>query len=457
MGIRLDWEIEAEQSHIQRAGEDAQTARRRRVARLRVLLFILVLIAISGGLVFFVFYRLQAVDAEIAQALRDTVDAEVTALRLGDYTAFSAAQRSASDAWMHTQQALFDDYQTLKLQSNVQLTGQILDLTIDQTRARVKVQEIIDGVPYSRVWFYWRYDDGWRHVPPDYTFWGDVKTYAAQGVTVRYQSVDDMLASTLGDKVSSWLQSACAALTCGDLPALSVEIVPDESLQTTWSPNNAWVLQVPSPYITRARSDMPFDLDMQFAVANLLAERLVAQASNNMQPVYPTDAYYLRQAIVSWLVGKFVQVNTNAFIISSLATNYGDAMVGRLLAALQPNSSVALLGQVIGVASLDQANFDWRDYLTWRVVTEDNLIRQRDDVNFLALYDTRDDTARNLASQRFSDVPLEVTKVIVSAQLEAGADGLPILRAVMQVGEKDNVTEQEVIFRLADGVWKRLN
>ncbi len=457
MGIRLDWEIEAEQSHIQRAGEDAQTARQRRIARLRLLLFIGVIVALLGGGIFFVLSRLQAVDAEIVQALRNTVDAEVTALRLGDFSAFSAAQRSASDAWMHSQQTLFDDYQTLKEQQDIQLTGQILDVTIDHTRARVKVQEIVDGVPYTRVWFYWRYDDGWRHVPPDYTFWGDVKTYAPQGVSVRYQTVDESLAGSLGDKLSGWLQTACAALTCGDLPTLSVEIVPDEALQTAWSSSDPWMLQVPSPYVRRARSDMPFDLDMQFTVANLLADRLVTQASNAMQPAYPADAYYLRSAIVSWLVGQFVQVNTNAFVINSLAANYGNEAVGRLLRAMQPDSSVALLAQVTGVASIEQANLDWRDYLTWRVVTEDDLIQKRDDVNFLALYDTRDDNARRLASERFSQIPAGVPKVIVSEQAETGADGIPLLRTVMQVGDKDNLTQQEVLFRLADGVWKRLN
>ena len=45
-----------------------------------------------------------------------------------------------------------------------------------------EVEEIIGGVPYGRVWFYWRYDDGWRHVPPDYTFWGDARTVEADGV-----------------------------------------------------------------------------------------------------------------------------------------------------------------------------------------------------------------------------------------------------------------------------------
>lgn len=457
MGIRLDWEIEAEQSRIQRAGEDAVTARRRRLARLRLLLFILVILGILAGGVFFILSRLQAVDDEIAQDLRNTVDAEVTALRLGDYAAFSAAQRSASDTWLNAQKALFDNYQDLKMQENVELTGQILDFTVDRTRARVKVQEILGGVPYTRVWFYWRYEDGWRHVPPDYTFWGDVQTYEPQGVSIRYQTVDSTLATTMGDKLSNWLQTACSILTCGNLPSLMVEVVPDETLQTSWSVSNPWLLQIPSPYINRARSDMPFDTDLQFSVANLLAERLVSQASGNMQPTYPTDAYYLRQAIVSWLVGRFVQVDTHAFVISSLAANYGDVSVAHLLSAMKPDSSVTLLGQVTGVASLEQANLDWRDYLTWRVVTEDNLIRQRDDTNFLDLYDTRDDAARNLASQRFSDIPAQVSKVIVSEQLETGANGQPVLRAVMQVGEKENATQQEVLFDLVDGVWKRLN
>lgn len=457
MGVRLDWEIEAEQTHIQRVGEDPRSARERRLARLRLLVFIFIIPAALVAAAAFILFRLQAVDEEIIQALRNTVDAEVTALRLGDFTAFSAAQRSASDAWFTSQKQLFDDYQNLKLEENLQLTGQILDLTVDKTRARVNVQEIMNGVPYTRVWFYWRYDDGWRHVPPDYTFWGDLKTSDSQGVSIRYQAVDSALAEAVTRDLTTWLQTACAALACRSLPSLTVEILPDETLQTSWSASNPWLLQLPSPYLRRARSDMPFDLDLQFAVANLLAERLVSQASNNLQPLYPSDAYYLRQAVISWLIGRFVQLNTNAFVINTLATNYSDPAVGRLLAAMQPDSTVALIGQITGVTSLEQTNLDWRDYLTWRVVTEDNLIRQRDDTNFLALYDTRDDIARSLASERFSQIPPEVPKVIISAQLESDASGIPTLRTIMQVGPNDSALQQEVFFRLADGVWKRLN
>ncbi|NWG16922.1 MAG: hypothetical protein HXY41_09825 [Chloroflexi bacterium] len=454
MGIKLDWEIEAEQTHVKSAREDPETKRRRRLARLRLLLFVLGVLAIFGAVVGFIYLRLEMVEFEIEELLRNTVDAEIAALRLGDWGAFSIAQRSASGEWLQKQETLFQEYQTLKLETDVQLTGRILDLTIDRTRARVAVEEIISGVPYTRVWFYWRYDDGWRHVPPDYTFWGDVRRFDGQGVSVRYQAVDAPLATSLGPRLEQWLQVGCAALSCGTLPVVMVDIVPDEGLQMSWSGNNPWLLQVPSPYIRRARADMPFDLELQFSAAGLLAERLVTLATNNLQPAYPADVYHLRQAVISWLVGRFVQMNTNSFLIGSLAQNYGETAVGRLLRLMQPDSDVRIFNDAVGAASLEQINLDWRDLLTWRLATEDELIRRQDAANFLALYDTRDPMVRELAYQRFATAPLELQKVVISAPLEIGADGTPQIRAVAQVGE-DPASRQQILFRLVDGTWRR--
>jgi hypothetical protein len=261
----------------------------------------------------------------------------------------------------------------------------------------------------------------------------------------------------MGAALDEWLKTACAALTCPQQPVISIDVLPDDALQVSWSANDAWAQQVPSPFITRARSDMPFDTDLQFAVAGLLAERLVALSSANMQPNYPADAYYLRQAVVSWLVGRFVHQDTNAFVIDSLARNYGDAAVGRLLDALQPGSDASVLAGAAGVSTLDQANLDWRDFLTWRLMTEDELIRRRDDASFLSLYDTRDENARNLASQRFTVIPGDVKRTVLSAPLEMGADGQPVLRATVQVQEAGGVLQGDVVFRLVDGVWRRAN
>lgn len=457
MGIRLDWEIEAEQGQIKSAGEDVIARRKRRVAWVRFIVFVGIVAGILGGIAALINWRLKSVDDQIAQLLRNTVDAEVAAIRIGDQSAFLAVQRSASDDWEQQQAQLFNEYQQLKLTQQIELTGQILDLNVSDMRARVEVQEIENGVPYTRVWFYWRYDDGWRHVPSDFTYWGDVATYEGQGVNVRYQTVDAPVATAMGTAMEEWLQTACGAINCAQPPTVNVDVLPDEGLQLQWSANDPWTLQVPSPYITRARSDMPFDTRLQFGVAGLLAERLVAASSANMQPTYPADAYYLRQAIVSWLVGKFVHKDTNAFVVDSLARNYGDAAVGRLLQAMQPGSDVSILAGAAGASSLDQANLDWRDFLTWRLMTEDELIRRRDDANFLNLYDTRDENVRNLASQRYTVIPGDVKRTVLSAPLEMGADGLPMLRAAVQVQEGANVSQEEVLFRLVDGIWRRAN
>ncbi len=457
MGIRLDWEIEAEQSHVRSGGEDPLAARQRRARRLRFLLVIVIVMALIGGAAAVVNWRLRAVDSQIEEVLRNTVDAEVAALRIGDLDAFTAVQRSASQDWLMAQEATFDHYQALKQGEQIQLTGQISDVAIDGTRARVQVQEIIDGVPYTQTWFYWRYEDGWRHVPPDYTFWGELETYEGQGVVARYRTVDEAFATALSTQLQEWLTTGCAALDCGSLPLIEVEVLPDETLQAGWSDSNPWAMRVPSPYVKRARADLPFALESQFPVANLLAERLVSTVAPELRPVYPTDAYYLRQAVVSWLVGKFVQVDTNAFVVSSLAQNYGDGAVGRLLRSMQPSSNADVIAGTAGVASLDAANLDWRDFLTWRLVTEDDVNRRRDEISFLSLYDTHDEAARAAASRRFSSPPAERKIVVLSALLETGQDGIPTLRAVVEFGEGAGLIREDVLFRLADGNWRRAN
>lgn len=456
MGIHLDWEIEAEQEHVRQAGEDPQSARRRRRARLRVILIILLVLGVFAGLIAGVFWRLRTVDEQVERALRNTVEAEVAALRIGDQSAYLSVQRSATGDWQSAQQALFDAYQSLKLQRDVRLTGRVVDATVNGLRGRVQVEEIIDGVPYTRIWFYWRYEDGWRHVPPDYTFWGDIKTFSGEGVSVRYNSVDDALAQAVGQKIESWLKMGCEAITCGSLPGMTVEIVPDEALPLSWSDSNPWQLQFPSPYTRLARLDMPFDLNLQLQVAGLLGERLVAVSSNEMQPTYPADAYYLRSAVGSWLVGRFVQVDTNSFLVASLAQNYGDQAVGRLLQAMTPDANASILNTVTGEASLEQANLDWRDFFTWRLALENELITRRDEGNFLALYDTRDEAVRGAAYTRYNTGVSGEQRIVVSIIPETPPNGDFILRAIVQVGG-DSGRQEAALFRVVDGGWRRAN
>ena len=450
MGIRLDWEIEAEREHKQQtAGEDPEMRRRRRRARLRFLLVVFILLALIGGAVAAVVFRLRQVDQLTEQVLRDTVAAEVAALRLGDREDFLDMQRSASENWLRQQDANFDRYQTLKQTEDVNLSGRVIAAAIDGSRGRVQVEEIIDGVPYGQAWFYWRYEDGWRHVPPDYTFWGEAKTLEADGVEVRYQTVDQAVAEAVAPRVAQWLRVGCAALACPEIPDVTIEIVPSATLEPGWSPNDPNVLQIPSPYATAARLDMPFDTGSQIKAANLLAERLVS----NFTPTYPSDAYYLRQAIISWLVKRFAEIETNSFLISSFAERYGDQAVGRLLTTMQPNSNARVLSSITGTA-LDAANLDWRDFLTWRLAVEDELIINRDEANFLLLYDTADTLVRDAAFARYTSGDPGEPLTVSAVTSQQGENGSPELRAVV-VGSDPAVQQDEILFRLVNGEWKR--
>ncbi len=450
MGIRLDWEIEAErESRQQSAGEDPDARRRRRRTRLRFLVVILLLFLLAGGAAAAVFLRLRQVEQQIVQVLRDTVAAEVAALRLGDRESFLNMQRSATESWLQQQNATFDRYQSLKQNQDVNLSGRIIDAVVDGSRGRVQLEEIIDGVPYGLVWFYWRYDDGWRHVPPDYTFWGEARTLAAGGVTVRYQTVDQAVAQALAPRVAEWLRLGCAALGCAQTPSFTVEVIPSASLEARWSPDDPTILELPSPYVSEARLDMPFDTSAQIAAANLIAERLVG-----MNPAsHPSDGYYLHQAIISWLVKRFAEIETNSFLVSSLAERYGEQAVGRLLLTIQSNPRVSAISTVTGT-TLDAAQLDWRDFLTWRLAVEDDLITARDEANFLLLYDTADTLVRDQAYARYSSGDPGEPLTVTAAVPQQGANGVPELRAVV-VGSDPAVAQEDIRFRLVAGEWKR--
>ncbi len=452
MGIRLEWEIESEQQLVrQKTGEDPVTRRQRRRRRFRLLLIPLVLFAIIAIIVGFVVWRLNEVEQQIETVLRDTVDAEIATLRIGDAQAFLDYQRSATETWLNAQRATFDAYQALKLENQIQLTGQILNVAVDDNRARVQVEEIINNTPYVRTWFYWQYGDGWRHVPPDYTFWGDAETLNAAQLTIRYQTVDAALAEAMQAKITGWLEFGCASLGCTNLSPLQVEIIPEVTLTTGWSVADPEVLHVRSPYVDLARLDQPLDFALQFDLANLVAQRLVQAATNDLQPVYPADVYYLQSAIVSWLVGRFAAIDTNSFLIDSLAQNYGNALVGDLARLLQPDSQIDLLSALVG--PLDEADLDWRDYLTWRLSLEDELIIRSDEGNFLTLYATGDDFVQQLAYQRYNAGPSGLNRVVATVQAETPIEGPFQLRAITDVDGQ----QEAIVFRLVNGRWLRAN
>lgn len=458
MGIKLDWEIESEQTAVRGTGEDRSVRRRRRIAQVRLLFVVLLVIGFFAALYGLVWWRLGKIDAELRRALVDTVGAEVATLRISDRQAYLDIQRSASDVWLQLQQATFDEYQQLKTNYDVQLTGNVVSVEVSGTRGRVQVEEIINGVPYVQTWFYWRYaEDGWRHVPPDYTFWGETVTLERTGVIVRYQDVDTDFAGALATSLESWLSFTCTSLDCTGLPLLEVEIIPRPGLAASWSEIAPWTLHVPSPYVGRARLDRPFDTPLQQALAALMAERLVARVTGSVQPVPYTDAAYLTQAVKHWLAGQFTQVDTQSYLVQTYAERYGSAAVGRTLQSLTPDAPLSILNAPAGVAGLDTLEVDWRDYLTWRLNTEAELHAAQNQAGFVAMYDTREQAVADLAFSRFAQPVSTVPREVMAVQPERQPDSTLILKATVRVGEAENVSQETARFRLADGVWRRIN
>lgn len=466
MGIRLDWEIEADKTTVRTAGEDPEAQRRRRAARFRLLVTVVVLLIVMGGVAAYFAYRYYESNLRIENLLRDTVAAEVAALRIGNWRAFEEIQYSADIDWLPHQRTTFEDYERLLLRNeNARLTGRILDLTIDDRRARVHVEEIIDGVPYERVWFYWRwqpeydaqdnitFEGGWRHGPPDYQFWGEHQIYEKPFVTVDHFGVDHELAMLMGDRLDEWVSVACTAIPCGSLPRVTVEIRPEDNPELAWSPTDPWKLLVTSPYVNRARSDLPFEPSMQIETASLLAERLVQHVAGGIDPVFPADAYYIRQAIISWLVGRFVLIDTNSFMIASLAENYGAEAVGKLIGSLQPDSDVRVISEITG-AGLDESRIDWRDFFTWRMVLE-NELSSRQDPAFLTLYDTDDPPVRDIAYARVGQTTNGQPVATVVQPTTPAPDGSPQRLVTVRISSNESTTEQAVIFRLRNNSWRR--
>lgn len=450
-GIRLDWQIESDKVKERKEREDPVLKRARRTSLLRLLSFIALLIVIAGAVIWLMQRRLQQIDQRLEQSLVTTVEAETAALRIGDKSLFMDLQRSATNDWLVTQELVFEEYQTLKAQSNIQLTGNVLSTEIDGTRARVHIEEIIDGVPYTRLWFYWRYEDGWHHVPSDLEFWGETHTLEQERFAIRYAVVDDPLAQQMSIKLTEWLARSCSIMDCANLPYLTIDIgnrVPD----IAWVDSAAWQMVIPSPYVDRARSDLPFDVEYQLEVGTLLATHLVDYSLAEMQPIYPMDAYFLRSAVITWLVGQYVQLDTGSNLITSLATNYGDDAVEQLLRSLQPNSDISLLAQITGASALNQANLDWRDFITWRLEIENTLIQQQNEAAWLTLYDLRDDVSRQTAYARFTNGQILAQPTVVLAEVVANGD-VTQLRVVVQVGEDRH--EEVIFFNLVNNVWLR--
>ncbi len=453
--IRLEWNVESHK--IDKSDSEdpiAKRARRRRALRLIMLIGIVLALLTSGVLV--VRQRLLDVQGQLEQLLQETVRAETAAIRIGDIHTFLALQDSTSQAWRQQQQSNFREYGDIKARQDVDLTGTILDLEIDGQRGRVVVEEIINGVRFAQVWFYRNTGNGWHHVAPDFSFWGEERTLETGVVRIRYFDLDERFAQAVSEAVSGWIRRGCEILGCVATPSLSIAVVNDSAQPVSWASDGTTTLQILSPSGGRISVDSPFDQNLQLLVAELLADHLINHRTNGLQIVYPHDAVYLRLSLAAYLINVFLDVDGGESLVESLALMYGEAKVAELVDHLVPAASMAVLQQIIG-QPLTEANLDWRDFVKWRLNIETDLIENGAESDWLSLYDTADEDVWQMAYQRYQTKTQARVRDVLDQEIWHSPDGSPQLRVTVIAVAGETVEEQVVHFTLVDGVWKRAN
>ena len=451
--IRFQWNVESQQ--IERSGgEDPEEKRRRRRSIFILLGLILMLLLAIALVLALVRHRIHQVERQFEQLLQDTVKAEVAALRIGDLNSFLKVQSADDAGWVNRQRAMFQHYSDLKSDGAIELPGSILAADVDGERARVLVQENINDLPYARLWFYRRSDDGWQHTAPDYSFWGAQTEIASANSVISYRAADRDFALQLSEALEDWLRRGCAILECGNLPTLTVTIVADVASETAWIDERQMRLQIRSPYIDVTRADTPFDGWLQLQVSTVLAERLVDAHTSYLAPTEPYDAVFLRQTAIAWLSEVFTRLDSGATLMRSLADKYGADKVARLLAQMTAASDISILQDVIN-QPFESADLVWSDFVEWRLALEQSLIRDGRENQWLALYDTSVQRARLAAYERFNAGAKEQSYRVIDLLLWSKPDGKPQLRVTAQVSGNGGVVDEIVLFNLVGGVWKR--
>ena len=451
--IRFEWDVESQQME-RFDSEDIQAKRQRRRNIILLAVLIGLLLASIALILFFVRHRVHEVETQFAQLLQDTVKAEVAALRIGDLNSFLNVQDSEDADWINRQRLMFQRYSELKSSGAIELTASILAVDIAGESARALVQEDINELPYVRLWFYRRSGQGWRHIAPDFSFWGEPGSIESPDVVVNYRDADHALARQVSAALQEWVAKGCEILDCGDLPKLTAVIDPEAAGEVAWTNEPAMRLLIRSPYVDIARADTPFDGSLRMLVSRMIAERLVDAHTSSLATESPHDADFLRGAAIAWLSEVFTRLDSGAVLMRSLADNYGDEKVARLLTQLSATSDMSILEAALD-QPLDDADLDWRDFIEWRLALERELLIARRQNEWLSLYDTADESARLAAYERYNRGETGPELRVIDQLIWSRPDGRSQLRVTVQARGDNGAPVEIVLFNLVNGAWKR--
>jgi hypothetical protein len=445
MGVKLDWEIEADRS-AERAGEDP--AQRRESRRQKIVLLMFTLIVAGGVLTLggLIFWRVANVDQTLRQSLVSVARAETLALKIGDLPAFLALMRGGDTRWTPSQSARFNRYQALKEQGAIQFTDNVLDATVDGQRGRVVIEEIVAGQRQQAVWYYWRYPDGWRHVPSDLTFWGDTETISGAQTTVKFQTLDRPYAEALAARIEKWWTGNCAYLGCTTVPPLTVQIVGEPDPRPRWDDDaEPLTLIIGSPLAAGDRAPLELPPAWEQSIAEKIAEKLFDEATANLQTNPNTDAAWLRGAVIDWLTAAMLGRGdmTQIAFIESVQSKHGAAGVASIVKSLSVNSDISIVGRALR-QPIEALDLDWRTFFQWRLALEKEFVKVGKQKELYELWDSTPDALANVRLRSTQpNLPLP--------QVEA----VQLANGTATIAAKTNGQPAQIGFRVVNGTWKR--
>ena len=381
--VKFDWEVESKYpSH--NVGFDETPSSNGEASDASSFPFTLMLILLMlSGVVGFAMYRLEQVHQTIENRLHETVKAEVSFLRLGDRTQFLAVQRSASPSWVEAQTIRYEDYQYLKTQHLLNLNTEIISSTIDGSRARIQLTEQIDGQTYLQTWFYWNYQDGWRHVPIDYTFWGEPQTQTGEYITLLYSKLDHEVATQLYRELEQGLARVCIWIAC---EPFVLRVVSREGIYVNWSEAIPNQLEVSSPYIERVDLQQPIPETLMNDITIQIAKRL-AQANGAMLEVDAlTDRAFIENQLIDYIQSHLFNRDSSGNLFADLNIVFENPRIQEVLVASSQSHLIPLLHELLTQPSPSDMPITWESYANWLLNVEYTYWTIGDVQGFNALY-----------------------------------------------------------------------
>ena len=311
--------------------------------------------------------RLDQVEHWQLQTLKDAYHAELIALRIGDVNTFTDLQHQGDEVWLNQQ---LDYFNTVQETSNLILSGEILEseITNNGNLGIIRFREVEDDIPYERLWFYWDFEGlGWRHLPQNTALWGDARTIQKNTINIGFFSRDEELANDMSNVLPRWLEIGCQIFSCDVHPTLQVDIIPDPNLVMSWNTINTWNLRIPSPLLTRLRSDKPFSDNLRVSLAEMLTSQLISFTLNQTIMDRTEDDVFYWQSVKLWVIGNFLERENISPLLQSIADHYGIHTLGLILQERGGLNLLPALRKTTNESLADLALLDWRDYLEWKV------------------------------------------------------------------------------------------